>query len=45
VLVLCFERRLAREATTRAAGQLFRFSILYLWLLCIALVVDKHAFA
>jgi protoheme IX farnesyltransferase len=37
--------RLWREATTRAAGQLFRYSILYLWLLSIALVVDKRAFA
>lgn len=37
--------RLWRHATRSAASQLFHFSILYLWLLCIALVLDKRLFA
>jgi protoheme IX farnesyltransferase len=36
--------RLWQEATTAAASRLFHFSMLYLWLLCIALVLDKRVF-
>jgi protoheme IX farnesyltransferase len=37
--------RLWREATTRAAAHLFHYSMLYLWLLSAALVLDKRLFS
>jgi protoheme IX farnesyltransferase len=40
-----YAARLWRDASTAAAARLFRYSILYLWLLCLALVVDKRIFA
>ncbi len=36
--------RLWHDATTRAARILFHFSMLYLWLLCAALVLDRRVF-
>jgi heme o synthase len=35
--------RLYREASAAAASRLFRYSIIYLWLLSAALVIDKRA--
>jgi protoheme IX farnesyltransferase len=37
--------RLWQDATTRAASRLFHYSMLYLWLLCTALVLDRRLFA
>jgi protoheme IX farnesyltransferase len=36
--------RLWREASTRAASRLFHFSMLYLWLLSLAIVLDRRVF-
>jgi len=43
-IFLYLAARLWREATTRAAARLFHYSMLYLWLLSAALVVDKRLF-
>ena len=37
--------RLWREASAGAARRLFHYSMLYLWLLCAALVLDRRVFA
>jgi protoheme IX farnesyltransferase len=36
--------RLWQDTTTRAASHLFHYSMLYLWLLCVALVLDRRLF-
>ncbi len=43
-IFLYLAARLWQEASARAARRLFRYSMLYLWLLCAALVLDKRLF-
>jgi protoheme IX farnesyltransferase len=43
-IFLYLAARLWREATARAASRLFHYSMLYLWLLSAALVLDKRVF-
>jgi protoheme IX farnesyltransferase len=45
MVFLYLAARLWREATAAAASRLFHYSMLYLWLLCFALVLDRRLFA
>ena len=44
-IFLYYAARLWQEASTRAASRLFHYSMLYLWLLCAAMVLDRRVFS